>query len=90
MSADQPLRRDGGGGRGNHNLSSAAARVVADSDHDFGHRKPNFFRRLSNCHISPLILVDKSKCDLNVVSLVVQLAGYLTSFTVLLLTRPPP
>ena len=94
MSADQPLRRDGGGGRGNHNLSAAAARVVADSDHDFGHRKLNFSVVCSivNCHISPLILVTplESICDLNVISLVVQLAGYLTSFTVLLLTRPPP
>ena len=41
-------------------------------------------------YISWLWLLPKSKCDLNVVSLVVQLAGYLTSFTVLLLTRPPP
>ena len=42
MRADQPLRRDGGGGRGNHDLSAAAARVVADSDHDFDHQNPNF------------------------------------------------
>ena len=42
VRADQSLRRDGGGGRGNHDLS-AAARGAADSDHVFEMQLKNQF-----------------------------------------------
>ena len=45
MRADQTLRRDGGGGRGYHDLT-AAAHVAADSDYDFRSFKIQFMSNI--------------------------------------------